>query len=85
MRFTIMLLACFMIFANNYAFANPDTIAREIKEHYQIQDSIFNMIKAAYSFPSILLCVPAGLYIDSKGLRKAILLFTAFSIVGLTL
>lgn len=43
------------------------------------------MILAAYSFPSILICIPAGLLIDRFGIRVMILWFTSFSTIGMTL
>jgi MFS family permease len=80
-----MFLACFIIFANNYAFTNPDSISNEIKSHYKIADKSYNIIQAAYSFPSIAFCIPAGLLIDAKGIRFAIMLFSSCSLIGLFL
>jgi MFS family permease len=85
LRFYIMLLASFIIFANNYAFSNPDSISNQIKDHYKIADKEYNEFQAFYSFPSILFCIPAGILIDVKGIRFAIMIFSAFSLVGLFL
>jgi hypothetical protein len=85
LRFYIMFLASFIIFANNYAFSNPDSISKQIKKHYNMDEIEYHKFEAQYSFPSILFCIPAGILIDIKGLRFAITLFSACSLLGLFL
>ncbi|CAD8099178.1 unnamed protein product [Paramecium sonneborni] len=69
LKYIIMMLACLLMFENNYSFDNPQALQKQLTKDLDISITNYNLLYSAFSFPNIFLTSIRGLIIDFLGVR----------------
>ncbi|KAI9356236.1 major facilitator superfamily domain-containing protein [Zopfochytrium polystomum] len=88
-RWIILLLSCFLLFGNFYAYDNPAALNKPLQEflnhHYDRWQYELNLLYSVYSFPNMFLPLIGGQLVDRFDTRKVLLAFSACVCIGQTL
>lgn len=86
MRWIVLVLSCLMLFGNYYAFDNPSSLNRQLREFLGSSPENFqfelNLLYSVYSIPNVVLPLILGAILDRFGHRQMINLLSAFVVVG---
>ncbi|CAK59984.1 unnamed protein product (macronuclear) [Paramecium tetraurelia] len=85
LKYIVLILACLLMFGNNYSFDNPQALQRQLTQDLDISISKYNLLYTAFSFPNIFLTLIGGMIIDVLGIRVAITGFSAIVVIAQTI
>ncbi|KAJ3305489.1 hypothetical protein HDU76_005004 [Blyttiomyces sp. JEL0837] len=80
-RWTVLLLACMVMFGNYYAYDIPAALNRPLQDYLKEQDEPYqyqlNLFYSLYSLPNIILPFFGGYLLDMFGTRKLMTILSA--------
>jgi len=82
LRWTALLLISLAMMGNYYIYDSISPLADLLKTQLGFSDSNIGLLNAIYSFPNIIMVLIGGLLIDRIGTKTAVLIFTAFIMLG---
>ncbi|KAL2915235.1 hypothetical protein HK105_205100 [Polyrhizophydium stewartii] len=89
LRWVILMLSCFLLFGNYYAYDNPAALNRPLCEFlghdYDTWQYELNLLYAVYSFPNMLLPFFGGQMVDRFSPQSVLLVLSAAVCIGQTL
>ncbi|KAJ3369574.1 hypothetical protein GGF31_005091 [Allomyces arbusculus] len=81
LRWFALLLCCFLLFGNYYAYDNPAALSVQLHEYLDIPYETFayylNLFYAVYSLPNVFLTLVSGMLMDKFGVHRVLLLLSA--------
>ncbi|KAJ3348703.1 hypothetical protein GGF32_006044 [Allomyces javanicus] len=81
LRWFALLLCCFLLFGNYYAYDNPAALSVQLHEYLEIPYETFayylNLFYAVYSLPNVFLTLVSGMLMDKFGVHRVLLLLSA--------
>ncbi|KNE73343.1 hypothetical protein AMAG_17495 [Allomyces macrogynus ATCC 38327] len=81
LRWFALLLCCFLLFGNYYAYDNPAALSVQLHEYLGIPYETFayylNLFYAVYSLPNVFLTLVSGMLMDKFGVHRVLLLLSA--------
>jgi MFS family permease len=89
-RWIVLIMTCFGLFGQFYAFDNPSALNEQLREHMLERTSMatnqydyyFNLLYSVYSLPNILLPLILGMAVDRCGCRLIIVTLGACVVIG---
>ena len=67
---------------NYFCVDFPAVLKDQILEQFDVDSLKYNLLYTVYSFPNIILPLIGGVLIDKIGLRKGIMFFPIFLMIG---
>lgn len=80
-RFLVLFLLSMVVFANMYAFNNPQALQSSLMKELHITETQFNMLYTVIALPNIVFPFFIGIIIDFIGIRVAFITLTFAVIV----
>ena len=81
-RWFVMVSFCFCLFCNGFQFFTFEPIFNEFSIHYNISEWKIKMFSIIYMIIYPFLCIPEGWFIDSKGIKKGLIIASSFTLIG---
>eukprot|EP01084_Bolivina_argentea_P316457 548554_1 len=85
LRWVALVIVCFAMFCDAFAFYQPVPLQDELIETYSISQIQYNLLFTAYTLPNIITALLSGILIDIIGINTLLLSTYACDIIGHTI